>query len=268
MGPTGIPDPNNPGFDTGGYPLTGAAANPSAFVNTSPTASSQPTGIPDPNYPGYDTAGFRLGSKTGANGATTIPNTATGMTWVTNPTPTGTAGNTFATGVATPTSPTGDGLVNAYTGTMPDYASAPIFTPPTYTPPPAFVAPTIADALNDPGYSFGMQQGEQALQNSAAAGGVLNSGNTLKNILAFGNNYATTKYDDLYNRDLNTYNTNYQTQYVDPYKASYQAALDIFQPKLADWAARNNFNWQEYLQGYNQYRNRINDTVNVNSATS
>lgn len=157
----------------------------------------------------------------------------------------------------------GGGLVDPFTRPAPGYIHAPTFTPPTFIKAPAFVAPTIQDALNDPGYNFGLQQGEQALQNSAAAGGVLNSGNTLRNILEFGNNYATTKYNDLFNRKLAEYGTNYGSQYIDPYKFSYQAALDTFQPQMADWTAHNAFNWNDYLQSYNQFRNRQQDSIDA-----
>lgn len=62
------------------------------------------------------------------------------------------------------------------------------------------------DVLNDPGYQFGLSEGTKALQGSAAAGGGLYSGATLKALQRFGTDYATTKYDDVFNRqqtDLN-----------------------------------------------------------------
>lgn len=75
--------------------------------------------------------------------------------------------------------------------------------------PDPFQAPTIDDARNDPGYAFGLDQGSRLLQNSAAAKGMLRTGNTLKALNQFGNDYATTKYGDVYNRRLGEYQQNY-----------------------------------------------------------
>lgn len=45
-------------------------------------------------------------------------------------------------------------------------------------------------ATSDPGYGFGLQQGSQTVQGSAAASGQLNSGNTLSALSKFGTGYA------------------------------------------------------------------------------
>jgi hypothetical protein len=56
----------------------------------------------------------------------------------------------------------------------------------------------------DPGYAFQLQQGNQALQNSAAAGSGALSGAALKDLLKYNQDYAGTAYNDAFNR--------YQTQ--------------------------------------------------------
>jgi len=61
---------------------------------------------------------------------------------------------------------------------------------------------TGKDLASDPGYQFGLNQGLDAAQNSAAARGGLYSGATLKALTQFGNDYATTKFDDAFNRDM------------------------------------------------------------------
>lgn len=190
---------------------------------------------------------------------------------------------------ATFTPPTPQALPSA-----PNY-TAPSFAPPPYKPPPAFSysdfsAPSMTDAENDPGYKFGLQQGEQSLTNSRAAQGILGTGSTLKDILKFGGDYATTRYDDLFNRQLTgyqtnrsnalgTYETNYQTQYTDPYKYAYQGALDAFAPQMAQFQANvgagnlgystqsanvqhtndvNNTNaWNSYLFDYQKNKDKI-----------
>jgi hypothetical protein len=53
---------------------------------------------------------------------------------------------------------------------------------------------------NEAGYQFGLNQGNQNIQGSAAAAGGLFSGAAGKALTRFGNDYATTKYGDAYNR--------------------------------------------------------------------
>lgn len=70
---------------------------------------------------------------------------------------------------------------------------------------------TGADYLanKDPGYEFQLQQGQQALQNSQAAGDGVLSGAALKNLINYNQGMASTGYQNAYNRWLanqqNTY---------------------------------------------------------------
>lgn len=65
-----------------------------------------------------------------------------------------------------------------------------------------FVDPSTdpQDVMNEPGYRFGLEQGIGNIQNTAAARGGLYSGNALKALTRYGNDYATTKYGDAWNR--------------------------------------------------------------------
>lgn len=54
---------------------------------------------------------------------------------------------------------------------------------------------------SEPGYQFGMQQGQQALERSMAARGRGVSGAALKAASEFGTNYSTTKLNDAFSRD-------------------------------------------------------------------
>lgn len=56
------------------------------------------------------------------------------------------------------------------------------------------------DVMGEPGYQFGLQQGLDNIQNSAAARGGLYSGAALKGLTRYANDYATTKYGDAWNR--------------------------------------------------------------------
>ena len=61
---------------------------------------------------------------------------------------------------------------------------------------------TGEDLASTPGYQFGMDQGMQALNRQAAAKGGLLSGAALKGAERFGQDYAGTKFQEGYNRDL------------------------------------------------------------------
>jgi hypothetical protein len=68
---------------------------------------------------------------------------------------------------------------------------------------------TGSSVATDPGYQFGLNQGVKTAQDSAAARGGLYSGATLKALTQYGNDYATTKFDDAFNRDKTTKDTEY-----------------------------------------------------------
>lgn len=147
---------------------------------------------------------------------------------------------------------------------------APTFKGPDYKPPPAYVAPTAAEALNDPGYQFRLDQGRSALERSAAMRGVSNTGMNLRDILDYGQNAASQEYQNVDARSRNTYATNYESQYLQPYKFSYQSALDTFNPSFDAWKTNagntqrtNEFNTSNSLRNwedqYNQFLNEQRD---------
>lgn len=78
--------------------------------------------------------------------------------------------------------------------------------------PQPFVQPTDVTEQNDPGYQFRLQQGLQALEQSASASGGLLSGGTAKAEQQYGQNYASNEYTNVYNRALTNYNTGIQNQ--------------------------------------------------------
>lgn len=59
---------------------------------------------------------------------------------------------------------------------------------------------TMADFQQDPGYAFRMQQGQRALESSAAARGGLLSGGTGKDLVEYGQNVGSQEYGNAYNR--------------------------------------------------------------------
>lgn len=78
----------------------------------------------------------------------------------------------------------------------------------------SFSAPTAQQAAETPGYQFQLQQGLQALQNSAAASGGLLTGGTAKAINNYAQGQAASNYGNTYNRALQTYQTNFGNQYA------------------------------------------------------
>jgi hypothetical protein len=86
-------------------------------------------------------------------------------------------------------------------------------------------------------------------------------------------NYQT-QYQDPYKaatqQAQDTYNTNYQSQYVDPYKFAYQAAVDEFTPQMTAYQTQaaagqheadttRSYDYATWVQQYNIWRNTAND---------
>jgi hypothetical protein len=59
---------------------------------------------------------------------------------------------------------------------------------------------TSQDMYKDPGYAFRLNEGIKALDRSAAARGGLLSGNQLRGVTQFGQDYATNEYQNAFNR--------------------------------------------------------------------
>lgn len=136
----------------------------------------------------------------------------------------------------------------------PNYGKAPMFSAPQFAWGEKWQAPSMDDALNDPGYQFRANEGRRALEQSAAAKGVLGSGGTLKNIDAWGQNFAKQEYGDVFNRNLTGYNTRFNTA-KDIFDRFYTGKKDEYAPKLFEWqtnahAADLGFakDWENYFR--------------------
>lgn len=105
---------------------------------------------------------------------------------------------------------------------------------------PVFNAPTLTDAMNEPGYQFRLQSGEDALQNSAAAKGILRTGGTLKDLINYGQNFASQEYNNVYNRALQGFQANYQGKH------------DEYAPLLAEWQTKSQAEIQAELAAYDR----------------
>lgn len=67
---------------------------------------------------------------------------------------------------------------------------------------------TGQDLQNEPGYQFGLEQGEQGINRGLASRGSFLSGAAMKQLSRYNQDYAGTKFNDAYNRALGTWNTN------------------------------------------------------------
>ena len=148
-------------------------------------------------------------------------------------------------------------------GGIPGY---PGYTPPApyeFTP---FKGPTAADMLSDPSYQFRFDQGLNAVRADKAARGVLNGGGTARALLNYGQDAASQEYKNVWDRSINTYDTNEAGRYktyltntqgqVDtPYANARQSALDKQNTGQFDY----NSAYNQWIQQYNQWRNARND---------
>jgi hypothetical protein len=71
-----------------------------------------------------------------------------------------------------------------------------------------FKAPDQITEQNDPGYQFRLQEGQKALERSAAARGGLLSGGTAKELTDYQQNAASNEYGKVYDRAFGTFQTN------------------------------------------------------------
>ncbi len=159
--------------------------------------------------------------------------------------------------------------------------------PVNYKPPPPLAlkpwqAPSIDQALNDPGYQFRTQEGQRQLQNWAGARGTLNDSSTAKALQDYGQQSASQEYQNVWNRDfgawqgqnaadLQNYNTNYQTQYTDPYaisagQASAQNAFNLTNTQQANAATQTNYQdeFQKWLAQFGVFQDQRDSTWNKN----
>lgn len=106
-----------------------------------------------------------------------------------------------------------------------------------------FQAPTAAQAAAMPGYQFQLQQGENALQNSAAAKGGLLSSGTAKALDQYSQGLASTDYGNLFNQALSGYQTNFNTFNTQQNEA-YQRLAGVSQQGANSAANLNNVQQQ------------------------
>lgn len=103
-----------------------------------------------------------------------------------------------------------------------------------------FTAPTQADLYADPSYSSRLNEGRQALEQSASGRGTLRTGGTLKDILSYGQNFASREYGNVYDR-------------------RFQEAKAKYEPQVMAWQQKNRMNELEFNRLYDKAMAELDD---------
>ena len=103
-----------------------------------------------------------------------------------------------------------------------------------------FTAPTAAQAAATPGYQFQLQQGENAMQNSAAAQGGLLTGRTLANLNNYAQDVASTNYQNTFNNSVTQYQSAYNT-FLNNQNSTYNQLLGLSQEGLGATQGETSF---------------------------
>lgn len=96
---------------------------------------------------------------------------------------------------------------SGYDAALQGYNSQPTGTPEGYG---SLLKPfTGEDLTSEPGYQFGLSEGEKGIERRAMAGSGMNNGATMKALLKFNQDYGGTKYGEAFNRDAANKNSIY-----------------------------------------------------------
>jgi hypothetical protein len=110
----------------------------------------------------------------------------------------------------------------------------------------------------DPAYQAQLAAGREAIQNSAAASGMLDSGATLADLTRFGQGLASDFTGKQFDRNMQRFGAN-----LSAFGAQNQAQNQGFGQSLASLAARNQAQGQRFGQG-NQYANFLAQLAGAN----
>lgn len=132
----------------------------------------------------------------------------------------GTGFGGFGTAVTVPGAPT----ASTFTGQAP--------TPTTFA---DFTAPNPADVLKDPTIQWQLDQSNKALARSALSRGTFLTGDTAKALAEHSQNFAGSKYQDLFDRAMSAYNTNRATN-----AQNFGQSMDAFTGNLGAFTANTN----------------------------
>jgi hypothetical protein len=119
----------------------------------------------------------------------------------------------------------------------------------------SYQAPSYADAENDPGYQFGLQQGNQAIKQSAAMMGKLRTGGTIKDLINYNRGAAGQQYGAVNDRQFSAWNANRNNafqNYTTNYGNARQNAWDAYEPTLEDWRTKRDLSGHAADESFNR----------------
>ena len=144
---------------------------------------------------------------------------------------------------------------------------------PTYQAGPAFQyqefrAPSLDEITRDPAYQRRLEEGQRALETSAAAKGLLRTGATLKGLSQYSQNLASEEYGNAYERQSREYEKNrdlafqtYQTgeqQRKDQFEAARGSYLDRLRQAELGYQTEAQRRSSQYGASVESWRNRYN----------
>lgn len=106
-----------------------------------------------------------------------------------------------------------------------------------------FTAPTYEDMLKDPSYQARLGEGLNAIQHSAAAKGMLRTGNTVSDLGRYAGDFASQEYDKIYGRQFDLAKAQFAPQY-----GGWQT---MYQGDLSKWTTNQNAALSKYLNKEN-----------------
>lgn len=124
--------------------------------------------------------------------------------------------------------------------------------------PGAFKAPTADSILQDPSYQFREGRLRGAIENSAAARGTLNSSGTIDALETGVGNFASQEYGNIWDRDFNAWNTDYQHAITD-YSTNRNNQQSIYDLAVGRANTAQDRGWQQYVDSKDSfYKNQSN----------
>ena len=118
------------------------------------------------------------------------------------------------------------------------------------------------DLLEDPGYQFRMAEGNKAIQRSAAARGLLQSGRTLKDLGRWSQGLAAQEYGNAYGRALGEFGVS-RRQSLDAYNQALERwtlgqgqTYGAYDRALQNWGLQYGMAGDAYNRAWSEYQNR------------
>jgi len=131
-----------------------------------------------------------------------------------------------------------------------------------------FEAPSWEEVMEDPGYQFRLQEGQQALERSAAARGSLRNSGTWKDILGWGQGLASQEYGNVYNRRFGEHQQGFAEALTEYDRATaaalaeYGASADAWRMNFMGGQTAYDYDWRKAMAeaGYaNQWEAMLRD---------